>query len=62
MNWKNWNGRKLSSISMKNVDYMLYDNWKDTNSVTSGKGCKMYPEKCSVETNWKANKKITTTN
>ena len=37
---------------------MLYENWKDQNSVTSGKGFKIYPEKCSVEINWKVNQKM----
>ena len=43
---------------MTNVDCMLYEHWKDRNSVTSGKIFKIYPEKCSVEMNWKVNKQI----
>ena len=43
---------------MTNIEYMLCEHQKDRNSVTSGKIFKIYPEKCSVEMNWKVSKQI----
>ena len=46
LNGKNWDRRKLLSISMKNMVYILCKHWKYRNSVTSGEKIKIYPETC----------------
>ena len=30
LKWKNWDGRKVLSVSIKNVNYMLCEHWKET--------------------------------
>ena len=40
----NWDGRKASSISMKHVDYILCEHWKERTSVSSGTTFKILPE------------------
>ena len=40
------------------MDHILCEHCKYRNSVTSGKRFKIYPEKYSVEMNWKLNQKV----
>ena len=45
LKWKNLDGRRLLSVSMENVDYMICEHWKEMNSVTSGGIFKILPGK-----------------
>ena len=57
LKWKNWDGRKVLSVSIKTVDYMLCEHWKETDSGISPKRFKLYPENCCVSMKWRVNNK-----
>jgi len=57
LKWKNWDGRKVLSVSIKNIDYMLCEHWKEKNSGISPKQFKLYPEKCYVSMKFKVDDK-----
>ena len=45
LKWKNWDRRKVLSVSIKNVDYMLCEHWNKKDSGISPKRFKLDPEK-----------------
>ena len=56
LNWKNWDGRKVPSVSMKEVDHMLCEYWKDLNNIIPGKQFQIHPKKYYIHMSWKVNK------
>ena len=55
LKWKNWDGRKVLWTSIKHIEYMLCEHWKENDSNISPKEFKLHPEKCHVSMSWIVN-------
>ena len=58
LKWKNWDGRKVLSTSVKHIEYMLCEHWKEKDSNVSPRKFKLHPEKCCVSMDWRVKNRV----